>query len=631
MSDGLIFTNDNCTGCNKCIASCPVMFVNRAVLHDGRYKISVDADSCIHCGKCIESCTHEAREFRDDVDVFFEDLKKGKAISVIAAPSFIANYPDKYGKVMGYLKHLGVRHVYSVSFGADISTWGYLNYIQKHGNFEGYISQPCPVVVDYIEKYLPELIEKLIPVQSPVMCTAIYLKKYLDITDSLALISPCIAKKSEIMRAPNKDLVSYNITFDHLMKRLAAVDISQYKADDELKYGMGAIYPMPGGLKENVQHFLGRSAVVRQIEGELATYEFLQKYLERVKGGKDLPCLVDALNCSRGCLGGTGVRKSNSDIEDVLMHMYSHVQDNPAAVSDSGPWSKNISYSDRFELLNERFRELNPDDFKCEFASHRIIRTAELHPEKLQDAFERMHKYTHEEQNINCGACGYNSCRNMAMAVSEGFNNENNCVYFLKYNLEKEKHLLNDTIDQLQRIKSVLKVKAETDPLTGIYNRSSFKDLTEKVFEGAPVLTSLSPLPLICVLGVLDIDDFKQINDRLGHAAGDEAIIFMARMLRETFRSTDIIARLGGDEFIFLIRDINNKSWAEDFVKRLLIKLSMPSDKVNCKLSVSIGLSIFPQDGQTFDETYQKADIALYQAKRCGKNCYVFYDPAIYE
>ncbi len=151
MSDGLIFTNDNCTGCNKCIASCPVMFVNRAVLHDGRYKISVDADSCIHCGKCSESCTHEAREFRDDVDVFFEDLKKGKAISVIAAPSFIANYPDKYGKVMGYLKHLGVRHVYSVSFGADISTWGYLNYIQKHGNFEGYISQPCSVVVDYIE------------------------------------------------------------------------------------------------------------------------------------------------------------------------------------------------------------------------------------------------------------------------------------------------------------------------------------------------------------------------------------------------------------------------------------------------------------------------------------------------
>ena len=212
----LVYTNDKCVGCNKCIRACGCDGANIAVTKNGISRISVDATKCIGCGACIDACQHHARSFYDDTKRFFADLRNGKNISILLAPSFKANYPDEYERVLGGLKSLGVRHIYSISFGADITTWGYLNYINKY-NYLGGISQPCPAVVGYVERYIPELIPKLFPIHSPMMCGAIYVKKYLHNDDALAFISPCIAKKMEIDDPNTGGYVSYNVTFDHLM------------------------------------------------------------------------------------------------------------------------------------------------------------------------------------------------------------------------------------------------------------------------------------------------------------------------------------------------------------------------------------------------------------------------------
>ena len=180
---------------------------------------------------------------------FFEDLEKGEPISLLVAPSFPANYPETYAKVFGKLKELGVNRIISVSFGADITTWGYIKYIQEH-DFYGGISQPCPAVVGYIERYMPELLPKLFPVQSPLMCAAIYARKELGITDRLAFISPCIAKKLEIDDPNNHGVVSYNVTFTHLMDHVEKHKLYGEPCQDEIEYGLGSIYPMPGGLKD---------------------------------------------------------------------------------------------------------------------------------------------------------------------------------------------------------------------------------------------------------------------------------------------------------------------------------------------------------------------------------------------
>ena len=98
----MIFTNDKCVGCNKCIRSCPTLLAN--VAHNER--IDVNEEMCIQCGACFDNCRHEARDFEDDTVKFLNDLKAGKKLSVIVAPAFIANYPHTYKKIYGYLKSL---------------------------------------------------------------------------------------------------------------------------------------------------------------------------------------------------------------------------------------------------------------------------------------------------------------------------------------------------------------------------------------------------------------------------------------------------------------------------------------------------------------------------------------------
>ena len=318
---GLVYTNDLCIGCNKCIRACSCMGACIATEEEGSARINVDDSKCIACGACIDACEHNAREFNDDTERFFADLKKGEKISLLLAPAFKANYPNEYEKVLGGLKKLGVNRIISISFGADITTWGYLNYVQQN-NFVGGISQPCPAVVGYIERYAPQLLPKLFPVQSPMMCGAIYARKEMGVTDKLAFISPCIAKKMEIDDPNNKGIVSYNVTFDHLMKYVREHHISGDLASDEVEYGLGSIYPMPGGLKENVYWFLGHDVYIRQIEGEKHVYEFLDAHKDEIAKGMNKELFIDALNCGMGCIYGTGVEESKSKTDDALYNIH---------------------------------------------------------------------------------------------------------------------------------------------------------------------------------------------------------------------------------------------------------------------------------------------------------------------
>lgn len=432
---GFVFTNDKCIGCNRCISVCPVLTANKAVVVDGTARIEIDSEQCINCGACFDACEHGARDFRDDTERFFEDLKKGERISLLLAPAFLANYPREYESVLGGLKGLGVNRIISVSFGADITTWAYINYITKN-KFYGGISQPCPAVVNYIETYIPELIPKLMPVHSPMMCAAIYAKKYANITDKLAFISPCIAKKNEIDDPNNGGYISYNVTFDHLMKYVREHGISGRSAKDEIEYGLGSIYPMPGGLKENVYWFCGSDMFIRQIEGERHTYEFLEDYKERVKGGKELPFMVDALNCAQGCIYGTGVEGEKTKNDDILYEIQKIKAKSTKA--SKGPWALKSTPKQRLAQLNRQFSRLNLDDFIRHYtdksSGHEILKPSQ---EELSGIFASMNKTTSAQRKINCSACGYPTCEHMATAIFNDCNNENSCIHYIKDQVEE--------------------------------------------------------------------------------------------------------------------------------------------------------------------------------------------------
>lgn len=450
MKSQIIQTNENCAACNRCISVCPVLTANQATEQNGIPKVVVNEEACIHCGNCIRICNHNAREYADDTLQFLSDLKAGKKISLLIAPAFIANYPREYKKILGLLKSLGVNRLISVSFGADITTWAYLNYITEH-NFIGGISQPCPAIVDYIEKYVPELVPKLVPIHSPMMCSAIYAKKYMKVSDRLAFLSPCIAKKSEITRPENAEYIQYNVTFAHLMECLKKEQISAAEETDELEYGLGSIYPTPGGLRENVEHFLGKNYMIRQIEGDVHAYHFLEEYKKRVAAKKELPFMVDALNCAKGCLYGTGTEPSKADDEDILFEI--HKLRNSMGTQKPGkksPWNTTLSLEERLKLFNGQFKELHLEDFICHYYTDRALKLPEPSTSQLQETYEKMGKHTREQRSINCSACGYNSCEEMAKAIILGVNSPDNCIHFLKDTVLEEKEHMELLSQQIQ-------------------------------------------------------------------------------------------------------------------------------------------------------------------------------------
>lgn len=437
QSESLVYTNDKCVGCHKCISVCPVLTANKSVDEDGQHRIVVDGKQCVGCGACFDACAHKARSYNDDTERFFEDLKRGEKISLLLAPAFLANYPREYATVLGGLKKLGVNRIISISFGADITTWGYIKYITEH-NFTGGISQPCPAIVGYIEKYIPELISRLVPIHSPMMCGAIYVKKYMKVSDKLAFISPCVAKKNEIDDPNCGGYVSYNVTFDHLMRYVREHGVSGPAVTDEIEYGLGSIYPMPGGLKENVYWFCGEDIFIRQIEGEKHAYEFLEDYKKRVLGKKELPFMVDALNCAKGCIYGPGVEENKNESDDTLYELQK-IRNASKKNDKKHAFSKKLTPKQRLDRLNRQFKNLDINDFIRHYTDKsKGLEIRQPSTAELDAIFASMDKYTDIEQKMNCSACGYDTCKEMAEAIYNECNNRNNCVQYIKGKVEQE-------------------------------------------------------------------------------------------------------------------------------------------------------------------------------------------------
>ena len=460
LTKGLVYTNDKCVACNKCISVCPVLGANHSIVDEyGKATVQVDGDACIGCGACFDACKHDARSFNDDTERFFEDLKKGQKITLLLAPAFMANYPNEYEKYLGILKAAGANRIISVSFGADITTWAYLNYITEH-KFYGGISQPCPAVVGYIEKYMPKLISKLVPVHSPMMCSAIYAKKYMGINDKMAFISPCIAKKNEIDDPNCGGYISYNVTFEHLVQYIKKNRLTGSSlAKDEIEYGLGSVYPMPGGLKENVYWFLGDEVFIRQAEGEKHMYEFLHDYQKRIDAKKELPFMVDALNCARGCLYGTGIEESKSEGDDNLMNLWKIREDSKAK---KGTWGKDLTPAKRFAKLNAQFKNLRLEDFIRKYSDKSAkYKLKEPSQAEFMEIFKDMHKNSEAKRCIDCSACGYESCNNMAVAIHNKINHKENCVHYAKDVAEHETMLAQELSDTVKKESEEKLIRAE--------------------------------------------------------------------------------------------------------------------------------------------------------------------------
>lgn len=449
---------EKCVGCNKCISNCPILGANIAYRVDGKNKVKINEEKCIHCGECIKVCDHDARDFNDDTDEFFQDLSLGKKISVIVAPSIRVNM-ENYKRLFGYFKSIGINFIYDVSLGADITTWAYLKII-KEKNLSTIISQPCSPIVNYIEKYNSNLIEYLAPIQSPMICTAVYMKKYKNINDNIAFISPCIGKSDEIHNKNTYGYVNYNVTFRRLIEYLNSknININNYEECefDDISCDLGFLFSRPGGLKENIEARV-KDAWIRQIEGQHHAYRYLNKYEQRISGGASVPLVVDILNCSNGCnLGSAIVNSSKLSIDDCDEKFN---QLKRAKIQKSKKSFMKRKKDDLFKMFDKSFKL---DDFIREYNKNDIINDIK-EPTELQynEIYANLNKVTDKYKNVNCSACGYGTCKDMAKAIHNGLNVLQNCIDYNRQEVNHEQEIAEHKNEQMKALANLNKLSEE--------------------------------------------------------------------------------------------------------------------------------------------------------------------------
>ncbi len=601
----LITNKELCVGCNKCIAKCPIK-ANVAFLYKGENRVKVDHLKCIHCGACIDVCDHNARDFADDTESFFANLTRGIAISVIAAPSIRFNFPN-YKRLFGYLKSLGVTLIYDVSIGADITTWAYLKTIEEL-ELASMIAQPCPVIVNYIQKYRPELIEYLAPVHSPMTCTAIYLKKYKGMDNRIAFLSPCIGKIDEIHEKQTMGLVDYNVTYQkkEVYFQKNDINLNDYSEVDfeDSGCGLGVTFSRPGGLRENIE-LKSDGAWIRQVEGPERAFGYLDEYAKRVQESKPLPQIVDILNCSGGCNLGTGTCKLTT-IDDVDYKMNELKK---AKLLNYDISMRNQVIPSVFELFEFKLR-LKDFTRRYEDKSH-LITHAEA--TNLESIFTWLHKTTEASRTINCFTCGFGNCQEFAKAVALGTNHVGNCIDFYRKELVSEKEHLSETNKEVKQLHYL----ATHDFLTNIPNRYYLEEYLKKLINSVEGFQNEGALLFI------DLDNFKVVNDSFGHASGDQILLDFVARLKLNLGQEAFLARLGGDEFAVVLRDTSLEK-ASAIANQLLQALrndefDVEGHQVTVKITASIGIMMMDgtQDTQTL---FSYADVALYTAKYEGKN-----------
>lgn len=410
-----IITNDSekCVGCNRCIRVCPIEEANIAQEVDSRIVVKIDSEKCIACGACISACPHESRSYDDDTERFFSDLKNGVKISLFSAPALKTNFTE-WGRILSWLRKLGVQKIFDVSLGADICTWAHIRYLQRSEG-KTLISQPCPAIVNYILKHQTNLIPHLSPVHSPMLCTAIYMSRYENVNTKIAAISPCVAKTHEFEAT---GIVDYNVTLNNLYQYIKRnhVDLPYEQSGfDHYDSGLGFLYPTPGGLKENVEYYLGKTLRIDKSEGQHVVYQALDEYAEQPES--NLPVLFDVLNCAEGCNHGTGCLHENKSIFEVHTILDNARQ---RAVEGGG--------ADYLESLYEEFdRTLRLEDFLRRYYPS-PVRQIPITPNAIEDAFNVLGKHDDASRNFNCGACGSNSCLDMARKIAKGVNTPLNCL-----------------------------------------------------------------------------------------------------------------------------------------------------------------------------------------------------------
>ena len=457
MTEYLKLKKSNCVNCYKCIRHCPVKSIKFS-----SDQAQIVSDECILCGQCFVVCPQNAKEIRNDIDKA-SALIRGSRVIASVAPSFVANYPGATIKTLEKaLRKLGVESVEETAIGASVVKTQYEELVRQNRQ-EIIISSCCHSVNLLIEKYHPEALPYLAAVVSPMQAHCRKIKKENPDVKTV-FIGPCISKKAEAEEYPGD--VDCVLTFEELSLWLQREDITVEAGEDHLNESKARLFPTSGGIL--------RSMLCDSKDYTYLTVDGIDNCiaaLNDIKEGRLKKCFIEMSICAGSCIGGPAMERNHRlPVRDyIAVDRYAGKED--------------------FQVSMPEERELIKD--------HKFIGLHRQMPGQsdIEEILHKMGKHT-PDQELNCGACGYNTCRDKAVAVYLGKANISMCLPFLKDKAESfSDTIINNTPNGIIVLNEALEVQQINSAARKIMNIRNASDVL-----GDQVIRILDPKVFLDVM-----------------------------------------------------------------------------------------------------------------------------------
>ena len=470
---GIIFTvQEKCKGCYACVRNCPVKAIR---VKEGI--AGVMEERCITCGSCINICAVGAKEARSDIGLVRQLLGQSTPVIAVLSSAFPAAFPEvRAGQLVASLKKLGFSEVTEAAFGAELVCREYGRMV-KQNKGKPILSSTCPAVTSLLEKYYPQLIDSLAPIVSPMVAMGRVIKWRYNPEAKVVFIGPCVAKKAEAEDEKVAGVIDAVLTFPELKEMLAAKEINPLSEEEEQFSGprphLARLFPVPGALLK-IAEISGDPLVsdVVVAEGIDRTISCLTEYAQgRVKAK-----FMDIFFC-QGCIDGPAIEKSLS-----LCGRREKIVD--YTLEDADPA--------RTESEIEKYADI---DLSRKFTNRYTV----LHiptEDEINDILRQIGKLKREER-LNCNACGYDSCRELAIAVCQGLAEREMCWPYLVNELKTTQ----DELLRAEKLTSLGQLAASiaheiNNPLAGVlvYTQLLSKKVTGDTFKKEESLGYLSKM-----------------------------------------------------------------------------------------------------------------------------------------